>query len=182
MNRPKPLPRPLFAFCTFLILSLGTLIADPLRIVPAGLEVAATQSLALTLTAKGVQIYQCRPVQNDPNKFEWAFEAPEATLYDAEGHVVGKHYAGPTWELAAGGLVVGRLKAKAEASDGKGVPWLLLDVAKNLGTGVLGKVQAVQRVDTLGGKPPTEAADATKAGQERRVEYSATYLFYVAKP
>ncbi len=145
------------------------------------MDVPANQTLALTLTAKGVQIYECRAFPGDPTKFEWAFKAPEADLFDAQGHKVGRHYAGPTWELTDGGKVVGKLKAKADAPDGKGVPWLLLDATQASGT-TLGKVQSIQRVDTVGGKAPTESADATKAGQEKRVDYTATYKFYAAKP
>ncbi len=134
------------------------------------------------LTAKGVQVYECRALAGEPGKFEWAFKAPEAELFDAQGHKVGRHYAGPTWELTDSGKVVGKLKAKADAPDGKGVPWLLLDVASHEGTGVMAKVQSIQRVGTVGGKTPVEAADQTKAGQERRVEYSATYVFYAVEP
>ena len=78
--------------------------------------------------------------------------------------------------------MVGKVKAKADAPDGKGVAWLLLDVIEHDGGGVMATVQSIQRVATVGGKAPTEAADQSKAGQERRVEYSATYVFYTAKP
>ena len=170
------LARLAFGF-SFWLAILPATFADPV----SSLEVPANQTLALTLTAKGVQIYECRAVAGDPAKFEWAFKAPEADLFDAQGHKVGRHYAGPTWELADGGKVVGKLKVKADAPDGKGVPWLLLDTAQASGT-VLGKVQSVQRVDTVGGMTPTESANATKAGQEKRVEYTAIYRFYVANP
>lgn len=156
---------------------------------PANLAAPADQVLALTLTARGVQIYECRPVPNEPGKSEWAFKAPEADLFDAQDRKVGRHYAGPTWELTGendgggGSKVVGRVKAKADAPDGKGIPWLLLEAAQTSGDGVLGRVQSIQRVDTAGGQAPTdEKADSAKAGQERRVAYSATYRFYTAKP
>ena len=161
-----------------LLLCVGTSRAE----VPAALAVPATQELALTLDAKGVQIYECRAVAGSPAKYEWAFKAPAAKLFDTLGKEVGRHYAGPTWELAAGGKVVGKLKAKADAPDGKGIPWLLLDAADKNGPGVLDKVVSIQRISTVGGQVPTEAADASKLGQERRVDYTATYLFYVAKP
>ena len=153
----------------------------PPMTVPANLEAPANQSLALVLTAQGVQIYECRPVPGEPAKFEWAFKAPEADLFDADGRQVGRHYAGPTWELNDG-KVIGRVKAKADAPDGQGIPWLLLDAAQASGSGVLGKVQSIQRVNTFGGKPPAEKADQSKAGQVIRVDYTATYRFYVAKP
>lgn len=151
--------------------------------IPASLEPPADQVLALALTARGVQIYECRPVAGEPARFEWAFKAPEADLFDARGQKVGRHYAGPTWELAEGGKVVGRVKAKADAPDGQGIPWLLLEAAEAGGGGILGKVRSIQRVNTVGGKaPPAAEAVQAKAGQEVRVEYTATYNYYVAKP
>ncbi len=151
--------------------------------VPANLAVdTTTQELALTLNAQGTQIYECRAVAGEAGKYEWGFKAPEADLFDARGNKVGRHFAGPTWELTEGGKVIGKVKAKTDAPDGKGIPWLLLDVAEKSGPGVLGKAVSIQRVNTVGGQTPTEPADASKAGQTRRVDYTATYLFYVAKP
>ena len=134
------------------------------------------------LAAKGVQIYECRAVAGEAGKFEWAFKAPEADLFDSAGRRIGRHYAGPTWQLDDGGKVVGKVKAKADAPDGKGIPWLLLDPVEKIGPGVLGKTMSIQRVATVGGQAPTEPADAAHAGQVRRVDYTATYVFYVAKP
>ena len=174
--------RPLLILFCVSAASLVTLADSVESPVPAGLEAPANQKLALTLTARGVQIYECHPVQGDPTKFEWVFKAPEADLFDAEGHKVGRHYAGPTWELTDGGKVVGHVKAKADAPDRKGVAWLLVEASENSGGGVLGRVRTIQRVGTVGGNIPSEAANQTKAGQERRVEYRATYRFYVSEP
>lgn len=154
---------------------------SPLPIIPASLAVPAGQTLGFALTAKGVQIYECRATESDPSKLEWTLKAPEANLFDAAGHQVGRHYAGPTWELTDGGKIAGHVKAKADAPDGKGASWLLLEAALP-GEGTMAKVQSIQRVNTIGGKPPAEPTDQTKKGQERRVEYTATYLFYVSKP
>jgi hypothetical protein len=176
---------PLILMCWFAP-SGGTLLADPaplsLPATPANLEVSANQVLALVLTARGVQIYECRPVPGESAKFEWAFKAPEADLFDAQGRKVGRHSAGPTWELADGGKVVGRVKAKADAPDGQGIPWLLLEAVESRGGGTMGRVQSIQRVGTVGGKAPVEPAEQVRVGQESRVEYTATYKFYVAKP
>ncbi len=151
--------------------------ADPA--IPAELAVPSDQQRVATLTAKGVQIYECRPVAAETGKYEWAFKAPEAELFDAQGHPAGKHYAGPTWEFATGNKVVGKVKSKVDAPDGKGIPWLLLDVvSQEDGRAMMVKLGSIQRVNTVGGKAPAEAADQSKAGQERRVEYTATYVFY----
>ena len=151
--------------------------------VPASLAVPANQTLALTLTAEGYQIYEWRAVAGQPGKFEWAFKEPEADLFDAQGHKVGHHSAGPTWELTDGGKVVGKVKAKADAPDGNGVPWLLLDAVQASGS-ILGQVKSIRRINTVGGKapPPETGPTAMVAGRGAQVGYTATYEFYVAKP
>jgi hypothetical protein len=158
------------------------LASDPSTAVPASLEVPGNQELALTLTGKGSQIYVLRAVPGVTNKFEWELKAPEAELFDASGKKVGRHFAGPTWELFDGGKVIGHLRAKADAPDGgKDIPWLLLDAVQASGT-IMGKVKSIQRLDTVGGKAPAVPADVTKSGGEEKVEYSAVYKFYVDKP
>jgi hypothetical protein len=177
------LPRLFSFFLSLVATSAAAFAADtaPVSSPLVSLEAPANQTLALVLNARGVQIYVCRPVQGDPAKFEWAFKAPEAELFDAQGRKVGRHYAGPTWELTDGGKVVGRVKSKIEAPDGKGIPWLLLEAVQASGE-TMGKVLSIQRVDTVGGKAPADQADATKVAKEVRVDYTATYKFYVAKP
>ena len=153
---------------------------------PASLAVPANQTLALTLTAKGYQIYEWRPVAGQTDKFEWAFKEPDADLFDAQGRKVGHHSAGPTWELTDGGKVVGHVKAKADAPDGNGVPWLLLDAVQTSGGGVMSQVKSIRRINTVGGMasgvPAGPGAPASGVGQKEQVGYTATYEFYVAKP
>jgi len=167
--------------CLFSLLQVTLADTTASPAVPANVETAANQALAITLIGRGVQIYKCSAVPGMANKFEWVFTAPEADLFDVQGRKVGRHFGGPTWELNDGGKVIGRLKAKADAPDGKGVPWLLLDAVQASGP-IMGKVQSIQRIETVGGKPPADSADESKLGQEKRVEYTATYKFYVAKP
>src|SRR4051812_39134989 len=112
--------------------------------VPETLRPDAGETLASVVSAKGVQIYECRSQQ-------WTFVAPEAELFDASGAKVGRHYAGPVWEAADGSRVVGKVRTRADAPAAGAIPWLLLD-AKSLGaTGALSKVTSIQRVATVGG-------------------------------
>ena len=176
------------AFCLLAATLPLTLRADPSTpppspiAVPVALAVPDTQTLALTLAAKGVQIYVCQPTPGPKPGYAWTFKAPEADLFDAQGNKAGHHYTGPTWELTDGSKVVGQPKGKIDSPDGKGVPWLLLTAGQTSGNGALTKVLSIRRIDTAGGKSPTEPADKTNAGQERRVPYTATYQFFVAKP
>jgi len=152
--------------------------SNPVPMVPDNLRVAPTENLALEARAVGVQIYDCRPAQN-PARFEWVFRAPEADLFDASGKKIGKHYAGPTWELDDGSKVVGEVKARDDGPDVNAIPWLLLSVKSSAGGGEFAKTSSIQRVDTVGGKAPSAACSEAQVGQELRVPYSATYCFYV---
>jgi len=175
----KTLPFLCFAALVFAMSPLRAQDLAPSAI-PDAIKAPATDKLAMTVTAKGVQIYECRPTKDDPTKFEWALKAPEAELFDASGKKVGKHYGGPTWEANDGSKVIGEVKGRFDSPDGA-IPWLLLAAKKTEGTGAFGKVTNVQRILTEGGKAPASGCDSAHSGSEIRVNYSATYLFYVAK-
>jgi hypothetical protein len=55
------------------------------------------------------------------------------------------------------------------------IPWLLVEATSHEGEGIFSKVSYILRVDTVGGVAPAYAP--TKAGQEARVKYRATYIF-----
>ena len=149
--------------------------------VPEALKAPADQVLAFELQATGVQIYECRALKDDPARFEWAFKAPQAELFDASGLLVGKHYGGPTWESPDGSKVVGEVKAKDTSLSSGSIPWLLLGAKATAGKGLFSPVKSIQRLNTVGGAAPVNASQA-QAGQEARVPYTATYAFYVGKP
>jgi len=149
------------------------------RAVPENLRVPSGNILAIELHGAGVQIYVCQAKKDEPTKYEWTLKAPDARLSDDSGRDVGHHYAGPTWEASDGSRVIGKLEQKKDAPGAADIPWLLLSAKSNEGVGRFARVSFIQRLDTKGGKAPTEGCDAAHAGQEKRVEYAATYLFYV---
>lgn len=141
--------------------------------VPEALKPAGNESLKRVIAARGVQIYECR-------EGRWLFVAPEADLFDSRGHVVGRHYAGPTWEATGdGSKVVGKLKSRADAPAAGSIPWLLLSTKSVGGRGYFSDVTSIQRVSTHGGVAP--AGDCAKTGMQARVEYSADYYFFHAR-
>jgi hypothetical protein len=141
----------------------------PAALKPAGL------SVYLEVPATGVQIYTCG--KNDAGAWTWTFKAPEAALFDTAKKQIGKHYAGPTWEALTGGKVVGAVKASAPAPTAGAIPWLLLDIKLNEGSGVFNQAKGILRVSTEGGVAPAQGCDEANAGKEARVPYTATYLF-----
>jgi hypothetical protein len=142
--------------------------ADPLVPAPQGAPVL------LEVAADGVQIYAC---EAKGQGFEWAFKAPEATLFDAKGLQVGTHFAGPSWKAADGSLVVGEVAGRADAPAGGAIPWLLLRAKSKEGSGVLSTVAFIRRVDTKGGIAPASGCDAAHNGAQDRVRYYALYQF-----
>lgn len=150
--------------------------------VPDSLQPPANETPALETSAAGVQIYECGAVRNQPDRYEWAFKAPEAELYDRSGRRIGRHYAGPTWEADDGSKVVAAVKARADSPDPSAIPWLLLTARSTTGNGVFGRTTSIQRLYTEGGVAPTGACGPAQAGQAARVAYRATYRFYVARP
>jgi hypothetical protein len=145
---------------------------------PENLRPAPGEVLAVKAAAQGTQNYECKP--GDGGAFAWKLVAPEAELSDDSGKRIGHHYAGPTWEGVDGSKVVGEVEARADAPGGKAIPWLLLKAKMTSGTGAFAKITSVQRLDTVGGLPPSSGCDAEHAGAKQNVEYRATYYFYSA--
>jgi hypothetical protein len=161
------LMRSLFAFAA---LSLFSTIAQS---IPAKLAPPHEGPLIGKYAAKGVQIYVCSPKEGAS---EWGFKAPEAELIDVQGRPFAQHYAGPTWEAPDGSKVVGKVLASEPAPKPGAIPWLLLSAESSGSAGVLAEAHFVQRINTSGGIGPTGAC--LMAGTERRVAYTADYVFY----
>jgi hypothetical protein len=151
-------------------------------VIPGPLAVSANQALWRVLRANGVQIYECKASQNDPTRLEWTFKAPAAELRDSKGTIVGRHYAGPTWEANDGSKVVGEVTARDNGPDPDAIPWLLLRATSTSGPGALSRTTSIQRLNTWGGEAPASACDSEQAGQEARVPYRADYFFYTRRP
>ena len=150
-------------------------------IIPQKLNPAANESMTMIVPAKGVQIYECRMSKSQPGAYEWAFVAPDASLFDTTGKQIGKHYAGPHWEAADGSKVVAKLVERADAPKAGDIPWLLLG-AKSVGPeGDFSKVTSIQRVNTVGGVAPKAGCSQGNAGTPARIPYSADYYFFTAK-
>ena len=126
-------------------------------------------TLLLRALGSGDQIYGCV-------NGSWVLKAPDAKLLDQEGSVIGRHFAGPTWQLNDGSRVKGRAVAKQVAPDTTGVPWLLLESVD--GTGRLRAVRFIRRTETHGGRAPNGSC---RQGATLRVPYTATYSFYEAE-
>ena len=132
---------------------------------------APGESLVLSVHAEGAQVHECKA--GPDGKLAWAFREPIATLL-SEGKTIGRHYAGPNWELTDGSAVTAKAVGNAPGATAADIPWLKLEVAAHRGSGTLTPVTTVQRINTHGGKLDG-ACD--KAGEFRSAPYSADYVF-----
>jgi hypothetical protein len=138
--------------------------------VPAAIAAPGAAIIA-TFHAEGSQIYDCRA--NSGGKLVWQLREPIATLL-LDGKTVGRHYAGPKWELADGSLVQGKVVGSAPGSTGDDIPWLKLEVAMRAGNGALSYVTTIQRINTHGGMAH---GPCDKPGAFLSVAYHADYVF-----
>jgi hypothetical protein len=168
----------LAAFGTLFGVCVAARCAPP---VPGELKPGSDESLAMIVAAKGVQIYECRAKAGASGVYEWAFVAPEAQLFGADGKLIGKHYAGPHWEAADGSKVVGTQKARSNAPHADSIPWLLLATKSDGPEGLFGKVSSIQRLNTVGGVAPTGGCSEATAGATARVAYTADYYLFSRK-
>jgi len=155
-----------------LLLFLGSVLGASAAQTPLPEALAAPgETVVLTVHAEGAQVYECK-AGND-GKLAWAFREPVATLM-ADDKIIGRHYAGPTWELSDGSAVAGKVAASAPGATAKDIAWLKLDVVSRRGSGMLSNVTTVQRINTVGGKLD-DACD--RPGDSRSMPYTADYVF-----
>jgi hypothetical protein len=143
--------------------------------IPEAIKAPDGQRAFLSVHAKGEQIYQCALKQG---AYSWETQAPDARLFDSQGQVVGKHYAGPVWEYKAGGHVVGRVLKKLDAAPDTAIAWLLVEVVAHKGDDLFSQTRYINRINTHGGLPPVSGCDTNHLGAEKRVAYTADYVFF----
>ncbi len=143
--------------------------------VPVTLHPPAGEQQTLVAHAKGEQIYTCK---GQDGRYAWTLLAPDAVLFDHNGRLIGRHYAGPTWEMTDNGSVTGKLVTSAASPDAQSIPWLLLMAVKHSGSGPLAGVLSIQRLNTHGGVAPLTGWGAGHIGVETRVHYTADYYFF----
>jgi hypothetical protein len=132
---------------------------------------APNEAVVATVHAEGAQIYDCKA--DAGGKLVWQFREPIATLL-IDGKTVGRHFAGPSWELADGSAVTGKIAGRAAGATPKDIPLLKLEAASHRGSGQLTGVTTIQRLNTKGG---VVEGTCDSAGAFLSVPYSADYTF-----
>jgi uncharacterized protein DUF3455 len=126
----------------------------------------------MSVHAVGAQVYECQ--YSPAGKLVWQFREPVATLLIA-GKTVGRHYAGPTWEMSDGNAVSAKVLARAPGASANDIPLVKLEVTARHGSGKLSNVTTIQRLNTRGG---TADGACDSSGALLSVPYTADYVFY----
>jgi hypothetical protein len=136
---------------------------------------APGEVLIAAIHAEGAQVYECRA--DASGALAWQFREPIATLL-VDGKTVGRHFAGPSWELTDSSAVSGKVAASAPGAGARDIPLLKLNVTSRRGAGRLAEATTIQRLNTNGG-----VAEGTceRAGLLLSVPYSADYVFLKKK-
>jgi len=143
----------------------------------SSIKVEEGNKLAFHAYAKGVQIYKWNLVTQ-----QWDLVAPQAGLFAEDSYhgEIGTHYVGPKWESKSGSLVEARrVLGTGCTPDPTAIAWLLLKQIRTEGNGIFSKVTFIQRVNTVGGLPPSTQGEFD--GQIKESAYTAEYYFYKAE-
>jgi hypothetical protein len=135
-------------------------------------QIATAESPVATLHAQGAQVYECKT--GAAGRLEWQFREPIATLF-VDGKTVGRHFAGPIWELNDGGRVLGKAAGRAPGATTADIPLLKLDAVPQRDVGLLAGVTTIQRLNTKGG---VAQGPCERPGEMLSVAYSADYAFH----
>ena len=165
------------------VLSLIALPAAAAIAPPEGIALhlrpSADELPAFRLRASGVQIYECRALLTDPDRFGWQFVAPDATLNDpASGHDVAALRAVDLWNSLVDLSSVSAVLRATQAAGTTNLPWTYMRAIPASADGMFAGVTSIQRVNTSGGAAPATGCAADTAGSEARVPFSAEYYFY----
>eukprot|EP00026_Physarum_polycephalum_P016069 Phypoly_transcript_16903.p1 GENE.Phypoly_transcript_16903~~Phypoly_transcript_16903.p1 ORF type:complete len:198 (+),score=20.82 Phypoly_transcript_16903:215-808(+) len=157
----------------FALAFVGSSLAQDFSVIPPAIAVNASAGTFLAnFTAQGIQEYNCV-------NGAWSDGNESAVLYNGST-IVGAHYRNPGagWTYNPDGSTVhaARLVSindpfNATAND----QWFLANATAHTGSGLFSKVKYVQRVQVVGGEPPSPTCTA---GTFYNSSYTASYLFY----
>jgi len=160
-----------FPLSSLILLTLLLPVASGHAQVPEAIA-APGETLVVRVHAEGAQVYDCKT--DASGQLVWQFREPIATLIEG-GKTIGRHYAGPHWELDDGSVVAAKGVGRAPGATAQDIPLLKLEVTSRRGSGRLADVTTIQRLDTKGG---VAEGRCPSAGALLSAPYSADYAFY----
>jgi Protein of unknown function (DUF3455) len=146
---------------------------------PVSLQPPAGEAKLQTLSARGVQTYQCRSEQDDPRLAVWSLVASETDLFGAAGRLIGRQRTGLEWVSADGSRVTGTETAHAAAPGADAIAWSSFEAQAGDARGAFAAVSRIQRMHTVGGTaPPAGQCNRASLGRIARVGYRAEDVMF----
>jgi hypothetical protein len=128
------------------------------------------EALVATIHAEGAQVYECKA--DAAGQLAWKFREPVATLM-IDGKTVGRHFAGPSWELTDGSLVTGKVSGSAP-----GRRWPIHTCGSRSPHSAAPANEPRHHDHRLNTKGGLIQGSCDKVGAFLNAPYSADYLFY----
>jgi len=163
--------------------------------VPSDIQVDAGYTPFFRGHAVGTQNYICAPAATQSG-VDWLMIGPQATLFDDDLDQVATHFQSTnvyhgnaieaTWQHSRDTSAVWATKVKGSKDsayvDPDAIEWLLLRVSGTqtgpAGGDKLTRAVFIQRVNTVGGKPPAGECTVAALNTRKLVRYEADYYFY----
>ena len=162
-----------------MLLGVSSLLSLVLPATAPAQSLSAVNKAAILATfhAEGAQLYECKPDTSEQagktGALVWQFREPIAALL-VDGKTVGRHYAGPNWDVADGSGVKGKSVKSSPAPDASDIPWLELEVVDHRNKGILSEAVTVLRINTKGG---LAQGSCDSEGKYLSIPYAADYVF-----
>jgi hypothetical protein len=150
--------------------------APPINPAAALVESSAGEMLALSLSAKGVQTYECRTGEGAASPLNWVFVGLRADLSDENGRRVRYTNANTGLQTGDAGRIRAQVRMHSDIPSSHNTPWLYLS-PEGL-TGRHGRVAAVARIHSADGVASGAPCTRAELGKTAQVDYSADYRFF----
>jgi hypothetical protein len=137
----------------------------------------ASEQPAFALTARGMQVYECKPDPSDPNVSRWSFTRPDALLYDGTTEV-GRYVSTHEWQASTDRSSVSGFLTAIQDAGPRNLPGARYRAVPADAAGMFASVSTILRVNTSGGTAPSTGCDATHAGESTSVPFTAAFYFY----
>ena len=148
---------------------------------PEAVRVPAGHQIALEAHGSGELLYTCQAIKRAPFQYAWLLQTSSVRLQDSSGRTI-NYYPGTRsrWVHSDGSQLVAQESVEA-AGDGASLPQQRskVEVPSAPGvSGVLGKVNYVQTLRSVGGVVTTKPCVAGNLGMRVTVPLESDYVFW----
>lgn len=148
---------------------------------PEAIRVPAGHQIALEAHGSGELMYACQAIKRAPFQYAWLLQTSSVRLQDSTGRTI-NYYPGTRsrWVHSDGSQLVAQESVEA-AGDSASLPQQRAKVEvppASSAQGVLGKVNYVQTVRSVGGVVTTKPCVAGNLGMRVTVPLESDYLFW----